>query len=181
VYCRGLLYCMEYLEENLEEWLGGELEVGLSALMPRTPQQPACTHPPTSTLLSAASELGRPACPASCRLSRIPFERLRSCPVLCCPCPLSPPCTQAYGDDDYLLFDCPGQIELYSHLSVFRTFVEYLKRDGWQICVVRSCCFSAAGRGQGQGSAFCVCGNSETSSAMRLHVVQSPTVAHAWA
>ena len=60
---------MEYLEDNLEEWLGGELE--------------------------------------------------------------------AYGDDDYLIFDCPGQIELYSHLSVFRTFVEYLKRDGWQICVVR--------------------------------------------
>jgi GTPase SAR1 family protein len=59
---------MEYLEDNLEEWLGGELE--------------------------------------------------------------------AYGDDDYLIFDCPGQIELYSHLSVFRTFVEYLKRDGWQICVV---------------------------------------------
>ncbi|EFN59536.1 hypothetical protein CHLNCDRAFT_48498 [Chlorella variabilis] len=64
----GLLYCMEYLEENLEEWLGAELE--------------------------------------------------------------------AYGDDDYLLFDCPGQIELYSHVSVFRTFVEYLKREGWQICVV---------------------------------------------
>jgi hypothetical protein len=44
---------------------------------------------------------------------------------------------QPYGDDDYLLFDCPGQIELYSHLTVFRTFVDYLKRDGWQICVVR--------------------------------------------
>ena len=67
-HCSGLLYCMEYLEENLEEWLGGELE--------------------------------------------------------------------AYGDDDYLIFDCPGQIELYSHLSVFKTFVEFLKRDGWQICVV---------------------------------------------
>jgi hypothetical protein len=24
---RGLLYCMEYLEENLDEWLGEELEV----------------------------------------------------------------------------------------------------------------------------------------------------------
>ena len=67
--CSGLLYCMEYLEDNLEEWLGGELE--------------------------------------------------------------------PYGDDDYLLFDCPGQIELYSHLSVFRTFVEFLHRDGWQICAVR--------------------------------------------
>ncbi len=43
--------------------------------------------------------------------------------------PAPPPCR---------LQDCPGQIELYSHLSVFKTFVDYLKRDGWQICVVRA-------------------------------------------
>lgn len=42
----------------------------------------------------------------------------------------------AYGDDDYLLVDCPGQIELYSHLSVFRTLVEFLRRDGWQVAAV---------------------------------------------
>lgn len=66
--CRGLLYCMEYLEENLDDWLGEELE--------------------------------------------------------------------PYGDDDYLIFDCPGQIELYSHVSVFRTFVDFLKHDGWNVCVV---------------------------------------------
>ena len=24
---RGLLYCMEYLEDNLDDWLGEELEV----------------------------------------------------------------------------------------------------------------------------------------------------------
>lgn len=65
---RGLLYCMEYLEENIDEWLGEQLA--------------------------------------------------------------------GYGDDDYLVFDCPGQIELYSHLSVFRTFVDYLRRDGWQVCAV---------------------------------------------
>jgi GPN-loop GTPase len=66
--CRGLLYCMDYLEDNLEEWLGEELA--------------------------------------------------------------------AFGEDDYLLFDCPGQIELYSHLTVFRTFVSYLRREGWQIAAV---------------------------------------------
>ncbi|KAL0023075.1 hypothetical protein WJX79_009603 [Trebouxia sp. C0005] len=55
----GLLYCMEYLEENLDEWLGEELE--------------------------------------------------------------------GYGDDDYLVFDCPGQIELYSHATVFRTFVDWMR------------------------------------------------------
>lgn len=37
---------------------------------------------------------------------------------------------QGYGEDDYLVFDCPGQIELYNHLSVFKTFVDFLKRVG---------------------------------------------------
>lgn len=42
---------------------------------------------------------------------------------------------QAYGEDDYLIFDCPGQVELYSHLSVFQSFVQYMTRNGW--CVPR--------------------------------------------
>lgn len=32
-----------------------------------------------------------------------------------------------YIDDDYLIFDCPGQIELYSHLSVMREVVDMLQ------------------------------------------------------
>ena len=43
---------------------------------------------------------------------------------------------QAYGEDDYLVFDCPGQIELYSHSTVFRTFSNYLKNAGWAMCAV---------------------------------------------
>ena len=35
-----------------------------------------------------------------------------------------------------MIFDCPGQIELYSHVSVFRTLVEFLKNRGWMVCVV---------------------------------------------
>ena len=35
-----------------------------------------------------------------------------------------------------MLFDCPGQIELYSHVSVFRSFVDFLKRDGWSAAAV---------------------------------------------
>ena len=35
-----------------------------------------------------------------------------------------------------MLFDCPGQIELYSHCTVFRSFVEYLRRDGWSVAAV---------------------------------------------
>ncbi len=43
---------------------------------------------------------------------------------------------EGYGDDDYVLFDCPGQIELYSHVSVFRSFVDQLKMWGWNVCAV---------------------------------------------
>lgn len=43
---------------------------------------------------------------------------------------------QGYGDDDYLVFDCPGQIELYSHVTAFRSLVDYLKNDGWRVCAV---------------------------------------------
>ena len=43
---------------------------------------------------------------------------------------------QAYGEDDYLIFDCPGQIELYSHVTIFRSFVDYLRRDGWSLAAV---------------------------------------------
>lgn len=64
----GLLYCMEYLEDNLHDWLG---------------------------------------------------ECLESC-----------------GEEDYLVFDCPGQIELYSQASVFQALTQYLRQDGWSVCVV---------------------------------------------
>eukprot|EP00891_Asterochloris_glomerata_P001868 jgi/Astpho2/1868/e_gw1.00038.223.1_t len=64
----GLLYAMEYMEDNLDDWLADELE--------------------------------------------------------------------AYGEDDYLIFDCPGQIELYSHVSVFRTLVDWMRGQGWSMCAV---------------------------------------------
>ncbi|KAM7264842.1 hypothetical protein ACFE04_002525 [Oxalis oulophora] len=41
-----------------------------------------------------------------------------------------------YRDDDYLVFDCPGQIELFSHVPVLKNFVEHLKRHDFNICVV---------------------------------------------
>jgi GPN-loop GTPase len=54
----ALLYCMEHLEDSLDEWLGEELA--------------------------------------------------------------------GFTDDDYILFDCPGQVELYSHVSAFRTLADWL-------------------------------------------------------
>ena len=34
---------------------------------------------------------------------------------------------RADADDDYILFDCPGQIELYTHLPVMRKLVDVLQ------------------------------------------------------
>lgn len=40
------------------------------------------------------------------------------------------------GEDDYFLFDCPGQIELYSHLPIMRTLVDTLKGWDFHVCGV---------------------------------------------
>lgn len=42
----------------------------------------------------------------------------------------------AFGDDDYLLFDCPGQVELYSHVSCFRSLADYLSSHDVRACAV---------------------------------------------
>ncbi|XP_042378100.1 GPN-loop GTPase 3-like [Zingiber officinale] len=41
-----------------------------------------------------------------------------------------------YLDDDYLIFDCPGQIELFSHVPALKNFVEHLKRKNFNVCAV---------------------------------------------
>lgn len=86
------MYCMEYMEENLHEWLGEELEV-----LPPHSQPPACF-----TL----------HCPSHYKL------------------------VQGFGEDDYIILDCPGQIELFTHIPVLRTLVDYMKNGGWNVCAV---------------------------------------------
>jgi hypothetical protein len=39
-------------------------------------------------------------------------------------------------DQDYILFDCPGQLELYSHLPVMSKIVECLTKIGFSLCSV---------------------------------------------
>eukprot|EP00899_Mesostigma_viride_P005855 jgi/Mesvir1/15270/Mv06488-RA.1 len=39
-------------------------------------------------------------------------------------------------DDDYVIFDCPGQIELYSHIPVLRIFVDQLRAWDFALCAV---------------------------------------------
>lgn len=64
----GLIYCMEYFEDNLEYWFDKEI-----------------SH---------------------------------------------------YGEDDFLIFDCPGQMELFSHISVFQTLSKHLQSNGWKVGTV---------------------------------------------
>jgi hypothetical protein len=39
-------------------------------------------------------------------------------------------------DDDHLIIDCPGQIELYTHCSTLPTLVKLLERKGYRVCGV---------------------------------------------
>lgn len=37
-------------------------------------------------------------------------------------------------EDDYVIFDCPGQIELYTHLPIMRQFIEQLEKWNFRVC-----------------------------------------------
>ncbi|KAL0104905.1 hypothetical protein PUN28_016508 [Cardiocondyla obscurior] len=39
-------------------------------------------------------------------------------------------------DDDYIIFDCPGQIELYTHMTVIRQLIATLQKLNFNICGV---------------------------------------------
>ncbi|ELR12798.1 ATP binding protein [Acanthamoeba castellanii str. Neff] len=39
-------------------------------------------------------------------------------------------------EEDYLIIDCPGQIELFTHYPVMRVFASELQRMGYQVCAV---------------------------------------------
>jgi len=39
-------------------------------------------------------------------------------------------------DEDYIIFDCPGQLELYTHLTIMRSFIKILQKLDFKICGV---------------------------------------------
>ena len=41
-----------------------------------------------------------------------------------------------YGDNNYFLIDCPGQLELYSHYDLMKSILKSLKRNGMNILSV---------------------------------------------
>lgn len=45
-----------------------------------------------------------------------------------------------FGEDDYLILDCPGQIELYSHINVMKRVTDGLRGEGFNVCGVFLVC-----------------------------------------
>eukprot|EP00752_Nemacystus_decipiens_P002239 g2123.t1 len=41
-----------------------------------------------------------------------------------------------FDDDEYIIFDCPGQVELYSHVPVMRNVLDQLKCWNYGVCAV---------------------------------------------
>ena len=41
-----------------------------------------------------------------------------------------------YGENTYFIFDCPGQLELYSHYNIIKLLAIHLKRIGINVCSV---------------------------------------------
>lgn len=39
-------------------------------------------------------------------------------------------------NDDYILFDCPGQIELYTHMNIMKELVDLLQKWDFRVCAV---------------------------------------------
>eukprot|EP01066_Platyproteum_vivax_P006272 Platyproteum_vivax@DN2075_c0_g1_i2.p1 len=46
-----------------------------------------------------------------------------------------------YPDDEYFIFDCPGQIELYTHVPIMRQLVEAMELWDVRLCAV--CCIDS--------------------------------------
>ena len=41
-----------------------------------------------------------------------------------------------HGDDDHVIFDCPGQLELYTHMDVVRDLIRVLQSMDFRVCTV---------------------------------------------
>ncbi|CAM9374681.1 unnamed protein product [Laminaria digitata] len=41
-----------------------------------------------------------------------------------------------FDDDEYIIFDCPGQVELYSHVPVMRNVLDQLKMWNYNVCAI---------------------------------------------
>lgn len=44
-----------------------------------------------------------------------------------------------FAEDAYVLFDCPGQIELYSHMTIMTKITNKIKSWGYNLCAIFCC------------------------------------------
>jgi hypothetical protein len=116
---------MEYMEDHLTDWLGEELagygdEDYLVLDCPGARRRTALAPPDC-----AARRAGRtPPSPPPPTRPAPPW--IHSCR------PATPSTPTPYPTPA----PPPGQIELYSHVSAFRSLVDFLKADGWAVCAV---------------------------------------------
>lgn len=50
---------------------------------------------------------------------------------------------EEFGDDEYLLLDCPGQLELYTHVPVMRRIIDQMRMWGYETSMVAVFCIDA--------------------------------------
>ena len=43
---------------------------------------------------------------------------------------------ETFAEDSYFLFDCPGQLELYSHYDIMTSIIKILQKRGFSLCSV---------------------------------------------
>lgn len=51
---------------------------------------------------------------------------------------------ESFGDDDYLLLDCPGQLELYTHVPIMPRILGQMRQWGYEGSMVSVFCVDAA-------------------------------------
>ena len=44
--------------------------------------------------------------------------------------------TESFAENSYFLFDCPGQLELYSHYDIMTSIIKILQKRGFSLCSV---------------------------------------------
>ena len=47
--------------------------------------------------------------------------------------------------DDYILFDCPGQVELFTHHDSLRKIFFQIQKLGYRVCFYHACCTQLTG------------------------------------
>ena len=43
---------------------------------------------------------------------------------------------ESFAEDSYFIFDCPGQLELYSHYDIMTSIIKHLQRRGFSLCSI---------------------------------------------